>query len=394
MIRRHRPFDVGLLTNRTAVYAVLAAALGAVYFTLVTAVNALLPGPASGFAGALAVGALFQPVRHRVDRMLTPRQNTRSVRACPDEALATAAEAVKEALRQRGAAVEVGERLVVNGELGLRPHPLPLLRHGEPVGRLLLAGPPRPGEDRLVGVLLCHVADVAQAVRLNGDLQRSRRRILTGREDERRRLRRDLHDGLAPTLAGLGMSLDTAAITLRKNPGAVAPLLADVRERLSTAIGDIRELVYGLRPPSLDEFGLVEAIRTLAEQREPRAGNPTGPARRQTGKPGARADVRAGDLGELPAAVEVAAYRIAQEALLNVRRHARAASALVTLDRDGDLVLRVTDDGVGMAPGAVAGAGLRSMRERAAELGGTCVVRPRPGGGTIVTATLPLEDTS
>lgn len=394
MIRRHRPLDVGLLTNRTAVYAVLAAALGAVYFTLVTAVNALLPGPASGFAGALAVGALFQPVRHRVDRMLTPRQDTRSARTCPDEALATAAETVKEALRQRGAAVEIGERLVVNGELGPRPHPLPLLRHGEPVGRLLLAGPPRPGEDKLVGVLLCHLADVAQAVRLNGDLQRSRRRILTGREDERRRLRRDLHDGLAPTLAGLGMSLDTAAITLRKNPGAVAPLLADVRERLSTAIGDIRQLVYGLRPPSLDEFGLVEAIRTLAEQREPRAGNLTGPARRQTGKPGVRADVRAGDLGELPAAVEVAAYRIAQEALLNVRRHARATSALVTLDRDGDLVLRVTDDGVGMAPGAVAGAGLRSMRERAAELGGTCVVRPRPGGGTIVTATLPLEDTS
>ncbi|MCD0452857.1 sensor histidine kinase [Actinocorallia sp. API 0066] len=208
-----------------------------------------------------------------------------------------------------------------------------------------------------------------------GALQRSRARILADAQEERRRLRKSLHDDLGPTLASLAMALDTARLTLNHRPEQVGPQLADLRGRLAGAVGTIRELVADLRPPALDDLGLAGAVHGLAD-----------------GAEGILVRVRiTDDLADLPAAVEVAAYLIVQEALANVRRHAQAPSATVRLRRGPDAVhLVVSDHGRGLRPGRAEGAGIAAMRERAAEVGGVCTVGPRPGGGTAVIARLPL----
>ncbi|QKW37989.1 sensor histidine kinase [Actinomadura sp. NAK00032] len=228
------------------------------------------------------------------------------------------------------------------------------------------------------GAVAARAATIPHLRRLTADLQRSRERILASREEERRRLRHDLHDGLGPTLASLAMSLDAARITLACEPERADPLLADVRDRLASAVGEIRDLAHGLRPPALDDLGLVAAIESFAD----------GCCE--------RVDVRFdGEPAGLPAAVEVAAYRIAQEALTNVRLHAPASCASVRLKRDADLRLVVADSGPGLPDAARGGGprparGLAAMREWAAEVGGSCEITSRSGGGTLVAVRLPL----
>ncbi|MGH3240106.1 MAG: sensor histidine kinase [Spirillospora sp.] len=229
------------------------------------------------------------------------------------------------------------------------------------------------------GAVAARAATIPHLRSLTADLQRSRERILANREEERRRLRHDLHDGLGPTLASLAMSLDAARITLACEPERADPLLADVRDRLASAVGEIRDLAHGLRPPALDDLGLVAAIESFAE--------------------GAceHVDVRFdGEHLELPAAVEVAAYRIAQEALTNVRLHAPDSTATVRLARDAELHLMVADTGPGLPDASRNGAhprprrGMAAMKEWAAEVGGSCAITSRNGGGTVVTAHLPV----
>jgi signal transduction histidine kinase len=215
-------------------------------------------------------------------------------------------------------------------------------------------------------------------VRLTADLQRSRERLVATREEERRRLRRDLHDGLGAQLAGLTVQAGLLRRLIPTDPAAADALAGELREELRAAIADIRRLVHGLRPPALDELGLAGALQRLAE--------------RSSGDgEGLRVDVEVDrSLPALPAAVEVAAYRIVQEALTNAVRHAGARRCRVRLGADGDdLLVEVTDDGLGLPEEPVPGVGLSSMRERAAEMGGGCRVEPAPGGGTAVLARLP-----
>ena len=215
--------------------------------------------------------------------------------------------------------------------------------------------------------------------RLTVDLQRSRERLVAAREEERRRLRRDLHDGLGPQLASQTLKLEAARETIRTDPDRAEALLGQLIDKSQGQIAEIRRLVYALRPPALDELGLVGALRETAAQGE---------------LSGLRVSFIAPDrLPPLPAAVEVAAYRIIQEALTNVIRHARAGSCRVTLalnEAAGTLALEVTDDGLGLPAEVRAGVGLVSMRERAAELGGVCRVEAGPDGGVRVAASLPL----
>jgi signal transduction histidine kinase len=211
-------------------------------------------------------------------------------------------------------------------------------------------------------------------------LARSRGRIVAAREEERRRLRRDLHDGLGPTLAAVGLKLDLARERAATEATGLAPLLDEVRADVRSVISDVRRLARQLRPPTLDSLGLAGAIGQQATA----LGGGSGPT-------------IAVDIDErlpaLPAAIEVVAYRIATEAMTNVVRHAGATSCIVRIvvDRDG-LVIEVTDDGRGIDPGAPEGVGLRSIDERAAEVGGEVDFLTRPGGGTIVRARLPLTD--
>jgi signal transduction histidine kinase len=199
------------------------------------------------------------------------------------------------------------------------------------------------------------------------------------REEERRRLRRDLHDGLGSTLAGIGLGLDVAAGLVDDDPDSARALLAELKREASAAVDDVRRLVYDLRPPALDELGLVSALRQQVQRLAVRY-------------PGLDITLQAtGDLPPLGAATEVAAYRIAVEAISNTARHAAAHHCAIRLAADGLLHVEVVDDGRGIAGDSRPGVGLAAMRERAAEIGGECTVAPAKACGTRVLATLPLD---
>jgi signal transduction histidine kinase len=314
----------------------------------------------------------------------------------PKAVLPGVVEAVAQALRLPYAALELElggafELAATYGRpSGGEPLRLPLVHRGETIGRLVLA-PRAPGERfgradlRLLEDLARQVAVAADAVRLTAELQRSRERLVTAREEERRRIRRDLHDGLGPTLAAVALKLEAARNLFGSDPVAGEELLDELRRETQAAIADIRRLVYELRPPALDELGLVAALREQAAQLGSRPGE-------QVTANGLLVSVEAPhELPPLPAAVEVAAYRIAVEALTNVVRHADARACKVRLTLDGGLEVEVSDDGKGITAHSRKGVGLNSMRERAAELGGSCTVDSGPGRGTLVRARLPLE---
>ncbi len=270
------------------------------------------------------------------------------------------------------------------GEPVVAPLRLPLSYQNEPVGELLLG--PRtgeegfsPGDKRLLDDLARQAGVAAHAVGLTSDLQRARERLVTAREEERRRLRRDLHDGLGPQLSSQALTIDAVRALMRDDPDAAEALLLDLKAQAQDAVTDIRRLVYDLRPPALDDLGLLGALRESAAQ---------------YGHSELAISVDAPQtLPTPPAAVEVALYRIAQEAMTNVVRHARARTCAVSLAVDeeaGILRLEVRDDGRGLPEARSPGVGLSSMRERAAELGGSLTAEPLPEGGTVVRAGLPL----
>ena len=237
-----------------------------------------------------------------------------------------------------------------------------------------------PSDRRLLEDLARQAGVAVHAARLTADLRRSRERLVTAREEERRRLRRDLHDGLGPRLAAQTLKVGAARSLYPGDPTAADELLTELEADMDATLNEVRRLVHNLRPPALDQLGLIGALRDVAERYEP------GPA---TG--GLSISIRAPEeLPSLPAAVEVAAYRIVQEALTNVVRHAHAGSCEIRLSVGDELELEITDDGVGLPADHRSGVGLSSMAERAVELGGTCIVEPSSLGGTRVLARLPL----
>jgi signal transduction histidine kinase len=254
---------------------------------------------------------------------------------------------------------------------------------GERIGRLAL--PTRglrsmlSGRDQ--GLLVDLVRQAAVAIRaslLATEVQESRERLVLGREDDRRRIRRDLHDGLGPALGGVALRLDAAGNAMASDPDRAVELVRLARTEVREALDDVRRLVHDLRPPALDDLGLEAALRQQAERLRPQVD----------------VTVEADGLEGLPAAVEVGAYRIVSEALTNVVRHADAATAAVRLRGASDrLVVTIADDGRGISDDVSAGVGLLSMRERAEELGGQCEVRCPEDGGTIVHAVLPYGAT-
>jgi two-component system, NarL family, sensor kinase len=250
--------------------------------------------------------------------------------------------------------------------------------------RALAVAPRQPGEPlgaadhRLLADFARQAGIAAHAVRLTADLQASQERLVTAREKERRRLRRDLHDGLGPHLASQALTLDAARSLLHKDPAAADAVLIELREQTQQAVADIRRIVNDLRPPALDDRGLAEALREHAAR---------------YAHTGLRVTIDApGRLPPLTAAVDLAAYRIAAEAVTNTARHARARRCSVSLTADaaaGLIRLEVRDDGCGLPPSYQPGMGLASMRARASELGGRCSVESQPGMGTCVIAQLP-----
>ncbi|GAA4570170.1 sensor histidine kinase [Planotetraspora kaengkrachanensis] len=395
-IIRHRLYDIRLVVNRSIVYGVLTVGVIGAYLGIVAVLGALARDrlEASPLVATGVVALVFAPARAAVqsgvDRLMYGRRHDPAAAAASvgvrlGAGLEGVLRAVCEALRLPYAAVSADGRLVAT--FGTAPegrHTVPLeVADGTPAD--LLVGL-RSGESRLsaadsraLDLLAAPVGVALQAVLLSEQLRESRARIVAAREEERRRLRRDLHDGLGSALTAVTLKADAAHNLQTVDPARSGQLLLDLRADLTGAIADIRRLVYDLRPPDLDELGLLGALRQRAEQAW----------RRDDGRFVVTLDSPA-DLPSLPAAVEVAAYRIATEAVTNALRHGSAGSCVITLRADHSLHLEVRDDGAGGVTAWQHGVGLRSMHERAAELGGSLSAGPTDRGGR-VHALLPLE---
>lgn len=407
-VLRYDLYDIDVVLRRSYVLVALTLLVVTGYVAVVQLVAAVLPGSADGRTPSLlataAVAVAFTPVRERVQRLvdrrlfgerddpygaLTSLAERLHAAPTPQDVLEVAVTTVARAVRSPFVAVEVGvtgqDQIAAScGEQRAAALRLPLVYKSETVGHLAVAA--RAGERgfarqdvRLLTELARQVGLAAHTVALSAALQRSRERLVTTREEERRRLRRDLHDGLGPTLTGVTLLADAARSQILTDPAGADSRLRELRAETKGAIESIRRLVYDLRPPALDELGLVEAVRE--HTRSIGTVDDDDPL---------RLSVVSDDLPPLSAAVEVAVYRIVGEAVTNVVRHARARRCEVRLAVGDRLVVTVADDGVGVLPGARAGVGLASMRERASELGGSLAVRPAPDGGTLVTAVLPV----
>ena len=404
-ILRYHLYDIDIVINRTLVYSALSACVVSIYVLAVVALGALFHAQGNLGVSLLAtalVAVLFQSLRSRLQRgvnrlmygerddpyAVVSRLGRRLEATLAPDMLPTLVETIAQALKLPYAAIllKEGEGFRTAAAYGSprgEPETLPLVYQTEEIGRLMLSHR-APGEkfsdsDRSLLEDLARQAEVAvHAVMLTSDLQHSRERLVATREEERRRLRRDLHDGLGAQLAGLNVQAGALRRLIPRDSAAADKLVVELRDELRAAIADIRRLVYDLRPPALDDLGLVESLRQLAE----RYGSKDEPLRVLVEAPE--------DLPSLPAAVEVAVYRITQEALTNVVRHARARTYVVRLVVDEDVTLEIVDDGVGIPAERSAGVGLSSMHERASELGGSCIIEPAPKGGTRVLVRLPL----
>jgi signal transduction histidine kinase len=361
-------------------------------------------------AAVAVIAVLVQPLRVRLQTMINKRLygdrddpyrvvSTLAGRLerteTPGAMLPAIVETVSTALRLPYVAIEIqarghSETAASVGNPSGELHRMPLTYQGERVGYLVIG--PRSSRDvlrRRDRIALADVARTAGAAvytaRLTRDLRRSRDRLVRAREKERRRILHELHDGVGPTLAAVALGIDASRRSVGDDT-ATGVLLGRLRDELQAAIVEIRRLAHGLRPPVLDRIGLIPALREYAGALASRS---------------ARSDSDDGVtivlevptvLPKLPASVDVAAYRIICEALTNVTRHASARSCAVRLWIDDDLHIEVVDDGVGIATATLTdgGVGLSSMRERASELGGECLVEADREGGTRVFATLPL----
>ena len=275
----------------------------------------------------------------------------------------------------------------VSAEYGAPPANAPitlaLQYNHRPLGKLHIAprvvgGEPLHMDERLLNDLARQISLALYTAELSTELQESRRRIVTAREEGHRQLRRDLHDGLGPSLATLTMQADTAREMVYEKPEFTEKLLAQLVDEAQAMVTEVRRIVHGLRPPALDDVGLYGALELLVN------GFATPALQTAIHLPETQPT--------LSAALEVAIYRIVQEALTNISKHARARTTTVALEAgDHLLVLSICDDGVGIPAQPDMGMGLHSMRERAEELGGILTVRPNTPKGSCVTARFPLD---
>jgi signal transduction histidine kinase len=398
-VLRDRVVEVDVVLRRAFVVAGVAAA-SLVVFLVVFAVVTALAGSSAGALGAgLVVALVAVPLRarvsERVDRWLYGHRDPATAVARfgeqleladePADALPGVASALRDTLGASSVVIEPATALGlapahVGADLYEPVIERALQHRGTRLGRMVI-GARAPGERygaadlALTEVLVGQVALVLDALRMAAELQQSREAILSAREEERRRLRRELHDGLGSALAGIALTLQAA-----RNTGGPQgdELVEGAREQTQAAVADVRRLVRGLRPPVLEDLGLAAALRAHADR--------LGPLDVEIELPQSPLT--------LPAAVELALYRIATEALTNVVRHAHARHCRVTLRTDGgEVALEIADDGDGLTADAAPGVGLRSMRERAAELGGRVELTTGTTGGLAVEVRLPRVTT-
>jgi signal transduction histidine kinase len=411
-IVRHRHWDIDLLINRTLVYAGLTAVIVLLYSFVVVGVSTALQTRSLEVSGLIAAGliaVLFQPVRDRLQRgvnrmmygerddpaaVLTRLAHHLETADTPSAILPNLVQTIAHLLKipyvaiappvaAEQVAADQMEPVAVWGKASNNVQTIPLTYQREDIGQLMVA--PRGPHERftryeqeLLATIAALTATTVRAVQLSDDVRRSRQRIVSAREDERRRLRRDLHDGLGPQLASQMLELEAVAQLMSSNPAKAQSLLASLKAQAEEVIVDLRGLVYGLRPPALDDLGLIGALRQSASRYESGALRFTFETHES--------------LPDLPAAVETALYRIALEAMTNVARHAQATRCTVRLHcTNAAAHLEVRDNGCGLPPQYQSGVGLQAIKERTTELNGEYTLESLPDGGALVRAQLPLE---
>lgn len=407
LVLRYRLWALEFAISRSLVYGTLTAVIAGLYMLIVVGAGALVPADWHWTLTALAVGVVaivVQPLRQALqsaaNRLLYGERDNPATAlsrlgqrleaaATAEDVLPAIAETIARSLRLPYAAVAVpgerGREIVAGyGAAVENPIAFALTDQGEVIGDLLVA-PRSPGEDfdeadrRLLANLARQAGPAVHGVLLVEALRQARQRLVNAQEEERRRLRRELHDGLGPQLAALSLKADAARNSLEHSPEESRRLLQEVKTGVQTAIADIRRTVYALRPPALDQLGLIAAVRAQADELATASG------------------IQAGVVGPelfppLPAAAEVAAYRIVGEALTNVARHSQAQNVYIGLCLSDALHLVIEDDGVGLPADYRVGVGLSSMRERAEELGGSFRIRSDTTRGTRIEVTLPVNE--
>jgi signal transduction histidine kinase len=405
-ILRQGLWDINIVISRTLIYGGLSALIIGLYIAIVGLLGLLFESQTNIYSGLIAaaiIAILFQPLRDRLQRQVNrllygERDDPAVVLALlaqhmqtaesPDAILPDLAQTIAQTLKIPYVAIwlpadrEQMEPVAVWGKAADDTQTVPLIYHQENIGHLVVA-PRSPKESftrhehELLATIAGLTATTVHAVQLSDELRRSRRRIVTAREDERRRLRRDLHDGLGPQLASQTLGLEAVSQLMPNDSMRAQELLSSLMVQAEEATRDVRRLVYDLRPPALDDLGLVGALRQRADRYE-------------LGGLQFTFDVP-GSLPELPAAVETAVYRIAQEAMTNVVRHAQATACTVRITcRASWVTLEIRDNGQGVPRDYRPGVGLQAMEERAAELNGQITLQSLPGGGTLVQVRLPL----
>ncbi|GAA4451238.1 hypothetical protein GCM10023170_038090 [Phytohabitans houttuyneae] len=404
-VLRYRLYDLDRVINRTVVWLLMTLLLIGGFVAIVAILRDLVMRGSTSNASLVATGMIavaFEPVRRRVQRLVDhllygQRDDPYKVivnlgdlhgkTTDPDAMLPLLTSAIAGSLRVPYVAVRVstpdGLRLVAeHGRTGTQLEEFTMVARGETLGELLVATRGigdrfSQRERRLLADVAQYFAAVTEATRLIRDLQESRERLINAREEERKRLRRDLHDGVGPALTGIGMQV-RAARKAAAEPERVGRILEDMTADLQVCRSEVRQLLDHLhRPPELDR-GLEAALRVQCQRFH---------------SPSLTVDLHvAAHLDGLPAAIEVAAYRIVSEALTNVAKHSRAESCRIIVDADRALSIQVVDDGIGIVSreNGNVGVGLESMRERAAELGGECLVTPGDPRGTAVRVQLPI----
>jgi two-component system NarL family sensor kinase len=410
-ILRYRLFDIEVILRRSLLYGAVTGTVLLVYLTgawllsRVPGISRELVAVVTSGLVAFAAPALRTTLHRRVGRLVfgarddpfvvVSRLGRIDAAAEPRQVLDDIAATLARTLRLSYVSIELRSersRFTVRATHGTRVGPALRLPLGGAEagsqGELVLAVNPGhepfgPADRRLLDALARQVSAAAATVLLTNELQQSRERIVLAREDERRRLHHRLHDGLGPTLVAGVMQLEVAKAMVTRDPDAAARLLEVHITASRELVRDVRGLVFDLRPPALDQLGLAGALRARAAYLAPPEAD---------GRPATHIEViEPVPTGDLPAAVEVAAFWIGVEAISNAVRHGRARRCDVRLVRDRDLLLEVWDDGVGLPDPVHPGGGMISMRERAEELGGFCRVASAVGGGTVVAANLPLR---
>jgi signal transduction histidine kinase len=396
-VLRYHLLDITVAVRRTLLYVPLTWLVALAVVAVSNGIRHVAPAgrvPIVGAAAVVAVliGPVTRSLRRLVDRFVLgnrvdPLAVVESVAASTatgdDDPLGTVLEALARAVGSPYAGVvdRDGRRVAEIGDAPEAVESLPLQYDGQLLGELRIAVLRDETSRRILVPIAQQVATVWRMQDLMSELQAERERVVMATVTERDRIRRDLHDGLGPSLSGMSLALQAADGALATDPSAVRAILRRGRSEADAAYAEVRRVLDGLRPGALDVQRLPDAVAAVAQQLG-------------LGRAGAPGFTLEADLATaIPSEVEEAAYRIASEALHNVARHASARQCTVGLHRsDGHLELTVADDGSGLPAGAAMGVGLESMRVRAQHAGGTLVVAPAaPGPGTVVRARLPLD---